>query len=657
MISLTKTPLKFSPAGNPIVFTVSGSSSNLLLFKAEVLETTTLTSVYTGNIFPTPVNPSQASVNLSNQLSSLVSPEPDNTSTLILGKSRPIIAYKLKTTEYGTSGGTLTALGTANTSNTFYAFDSELDIFNYTKRFTGNTYVTMTGNTAKFLTLQPDNKAVNDYSFEQLYFIQSGMSAVTLSVTVNGNLNIQHITGTNPYVKTPAIPETRSKGFLAITGSCAAGDNLGVYTNGNLLGAYTASTSGLTTSQLATNLASALSSNVSGYTISTTGNTIGIQAPAGLGSSGNSISLSAHVITTATTASTVTSETKAEVTIAGYTSVPDPYSDYTTVYLYEPPSSTYIELYHGIVFHDTTLNGFTAALVTELNINAYGYTAIQNASDSFIITARSGLGASMNGYPAYMYFDSTTELFVSYFGGGITNTTSGTTTNHFVIPNKITGFTGGINVTAEVTGYTLNDMLRIQTSPKQLKANSITGFTNGGTYSIKLKDDFGNVLTETKNYVYQDTDCNLEYVNIAFTNSIGGIDSYQFINPQQSLVITKLKVKKDNLNLDSSTPYLTNGIYNESDKTYHTSSKTNFKVYTKTLSDSESNWLTELVNSKNIWLELTDGNLLPIQLETSSYTIQKKKYTREDVNQYQFEFSLSDNYLPALANAGIVINA
>ncbi len=397
MISITKSPLIYSPVNSPIVFTLSGSTSDLLLFRIELVESSTLTPIYVGNVYPTPVNPSVASVNLSNQLSSLVKPDIDNKSTLVTGKTKNIIGFKLLATEYGVSGGTLTSLGTTYTGGTYYAFEGDLDNFNYSTRYTGSTYLINSGSTGHFLTLQPDYKEVNDYSTEQLYFLQSGYTGLTVSVQVG--------------------------------------------------------------------------------------------------------------------------------------------------------SSTF--------------------------------------NNSF--------------------------------------STSG------------------------------NTMFRIQTSPKVLKSNGITGFTNNIPYSVKIKNNGGTTISEVKNYLYTEDECNLDYVNIAFTNSLGGIDTYQFINPQESLNVTKLNVTKNNINLDGSSIYSTGGVYNVSDETYHTQTKSSIKVYTKSLTDNESDWLSELVKSKNIYIELADGNLVPVQLTTTNYSIQKKKYTTE-LNQYQFDFSFSDNFLPAMSTAGIIIN-
>jgi len=651
-----RTPQKYSAANSPVVFSMSGNADTVF-FKTELVEASTLSTVFTGNLFPTPINPSQASINLSNQLNSLVRSDIDNADTLFVGKRKPLIGYKLKATEYIlSSGGTLVA-GTSATTSTYYSLEASPDIFNYTNRFTGDTYVTKANNTSKFLTLQPNFKPVNDYSFEQLYFLVEGYSALTATYVVGGNtFNKSYTASTgNTEILTPAYPEQRAKATIIVTATTSHdNDNIVIKVNGSNLGQpYSAFTTAFTQTQLATNIMVAGAYNSSGYTLTSTGNTVEILAPVGLGSAGNSLSITTQLNSTGTTSVIITAETKATAIITGYPEPPT-IDDETVVYVTEP--SGYFNLYAGIVSYAGGLTDYTTALVSLLNANPYGYIITKTGVNTFVITARPGLGATQNTQSGVLYNGSVDPSFYSgTFSGGVTSGTGGETTTYSIIPHILIPFSGGSDPVAATSGFSFDKLVRLQTSPKKLTANGITGFTHGQTYSVVLNNSTGGTITEVKQYLYEDSSCNSEYVNVCFTNSLGGIDSVQLVSPQSTLSTTKASIKKNNINMNSDNVYLTNGVYNPSDEVYKTTSKYNFKAYTKMLKDIDADWLTELVNSKNIYVELTDGNLVPVQLVNTNYNIQKARY-QKDVNQYQFEFSFSDGYIPALAKAGIIIN-
>lgn len=660
MVTYTRTPLRFTPAGNPVIFAVSGSNPDTIVYRSELIEANSGAVIYSGNIYPKPLTPSLANINLTNQLSSLVRADVDNDDSLFLGKTEPMLGYRLSTSEYGLSGGVITQLASATTSNTFYAFEAGLDSFNYTTRFVGNTYVVKPGSTGKFLTLQPDSKAVNVWGLEQLYFIQSGYTGITLNVSIpiSGTVYEEVYTESLPYLISAGTPETRAMASITITGTCATDDNLTVKVNGSTLGSYSATSVSLPTTSLATGLSNALSSNGSGYTASVSGSTVYIQAPVGLGSSGNSLTLTT-TYASATTVNIITGGTSATVILGSYERLPTIF-EMVIVEVNDPYYGIY-NIWEDVVdfsLYTPDLSGFTACLVD--NINGYGgnlgYSCTQLDYNQFRITARPGLGDTMNATESWITFPSVPESYDGIWYGGITSGYSAQTTFHSIIPHSKTSFANGVTATNDLSGFTMPNMIRINVSPKKFIANGVNDLIVNQDYYIKIKDTSGNTISEIKTYKYQPDICHLEYVNILFTNSIGGVDSYQFINPQESLSVEKLKISKNNINLDSSTPYITNGVYNPIDQTYHSVGKSGIKVWTKELSDDESGWLTELVMSKNIYVELTDGSLVPVQLINTNYDIRKKKYVRSELNQYQFEFSFSEDYIPALSTAGIIIN-
>ena len=647
---------QFSPAGNPIRYTISGTSAGLLYFKIQLIEKQTSNTIYIGNIFPTPVAPTIASFNVSNQLSSLVRSDVDNQNILVLEKPKNIIGYQLIITEWGLSGGTgsTVALSSGYTGDTAYAFDAMLDVFNFTTKYTGSTYIANTATTtnAKFLTSQPDYKAVNDYSFEQLYLLQNENPSLTIEYVINGVTHDITYTGTNiQFLISAGTPEVRAKAYIAITGSGTNYSNIQVSANTSILGNYIEYASG-TTSSIAANLASSLSSNPYGYDIDYTAgdSRIGIIAPIGSGSGGNSISLTANKYVNTYTGITITSETRAIAYISGYNWCAD--TGTMSVLIMEPTTTR--TLYYGPITNSGgTTSTYTDEIVAKINTNPYGYVAARSGIKGFAITARTGMGDTINGYPAWLYDDN--NYITTAFSGGSTLGSGVITYTAATIPYSITGFTGGVDAVADLYSQSMERMIRLNTSPKKLLLSGYTGFAEGQSYVVRVKNASGVTMTEDRHYVYRSELCNEKLVNIVFTNSWGGVDSVQMIEPQEVVTSTKLNIKKNNVNLRGTDIYKTDGVYNENDMTYKNTSKANIRVWTKPMTDIESTWLVELVNSHNIYVEMTDSTLVPLQLVTTTYTVQKNRYIKEAM-QFQFEFAFADNQIPSMGGCSYIIN-
>ena len=657
MTSITRTPLTFSPAYNPIVFQLSGDSSDLIFYKIAITEESSQATIYTGNIFPTPRTPDVATINLSKILSSLVRSDVDNAAVILTGKTRNLIGYNLTGTEYGvTTGGTIDQLSTGTTSNTFNVFEAGLDILNFTNNFTNTSHVCQSADTsiyANFLTLQPDLKQVTPYSFEQLYFIQNDF----VTTGVNGIINVNNhkfvfpYTGSAVTILTPAVPEVRAVAYIGITATAPAGDNLGIYVNTGstnmLLGAFTALTPTLPFG-VAAGLGSNMVTNPYGFSISFLSNgLIEVLAPVGYGSAANSFSLTGSLVTSAST----------------YTGLPFSTANFTGFNLYSGASYSGVSTlgvhdpYYGTISLGTyfasgdSITGVINGIVTAVNENVFGYSASATSAYSFLVYSRPNV--NINGINCIFNINSNFTVLAPFVSA---STGSTLVVHHNIIPSSITGFTGGVGGTPAETGLELEKMLRIQTSPKKLTAAGVTGLTINNSYQVFIEDMNGNRLTEIRNYKIKDVECNVEYVNICWLNSLGGIDAYQFINPQFTVNATKQSITRYNENTEHLQPYINNGVYNTGTEVYKSVNETRFKVYTQPLSDNASDWLTELVNSRQIWAELSNGQLLPLTLTNTNYTVQHQKYIKE-FNQFNFEFSLDNNYMPMLSgDVSLIIN-
>jgi len=143
---------------------------------------------------------------------------------------------------------------------------------------------------------------------------------------------------------------------------------------------------------------------------------------------------------------------------------------------------------------------------------------------------------------------------------------------------------------------------------------------------------------------------------VVFTNSLGGVDTIQLIQPVESIEVARLNIKKNNINTTDSSVFLGEfGGFNVQNSTYDVTSKSTIKAYTKTMSNEYSNWLIELVKSKNVFIETLYSDLVPVQLKATTFNIDQTRFKRTEPIQYQFEFMFDDNFNPATSLGETII--
>jgi hypothetical protein len=240
------------------------------------------------------------------------------------------------------------------------------------------------------------------------------------------------------YASFPPIYAVNAIGSILITGIGNNGDNIEVLVDdpqlGNIsLGSYTKQSGDTTTTILAASVASALSGNSYGYSVSSSVANVNITARNGLGGTingGGRLTVSA----------VITPEHKALVQLS-----PTPVSTGTvfTITVDDPDDGVITLAIYTQQAGDTTQAIFISNMVDAINTNIYGYTCAVFFTTSFRITARTGLGSTINGNIATIAWNSSTTF--NDFGGGVNGVG--------LIPDTITQFSGG--VTADVGDSTL----------------------------------------------------------------------------------------------------------------------------------------------------------------------------------------------------------
>lgn len=196
-----------------------------------------------------------------------------------------------------------------------------------------------------------------------------------------------------------------------------------------------------------------------------------------------------------------------------------------------------------------------------------------------------------------------------------------------------------------ISGLSSKSMFRILVAPKFLQANLLLDFTTVAYYTIQIVNTSNTAKSELRTYQYTQNPCNKSVVNLFWLNSLGGFDAYQFINPQQTVNTNKYSIKKNIFKLDANGIFsdYNNGIYNPAETIIESHPTSTAIVYSKQLNDGEAKWFTELYQSKQVYIELQNGDLVPAIVNNNSYQVQENKYLTNSVNQAQVELAFGES--------------
>jgi len=218
--------------------------------------------------------------------------------------------------------------------------------------------------------------------------------------------------------------------------------------------------------------------------------------------------------------------------------------------------------------------------------------------------------------------------------------------------------------TESISDVSSNKMFRLIVAPTALNKSTEVDFMNVNYYTIQLQDGSGNNVTEIRKYLYRDIACSLQPINILFSNALGGMDSYQFVNPQKSSSITKTTIIKNPYKLDSSNNYTdkVGTVFNAEEEIINVSTTITYTATSKPLSDIEAEWLNELFVSRQAFIEVSDGSIFPIIITNTDYTVQRSRYLGNNLNLAQIQFrignvDISNQSIIPISKASVLINS
>jgi len=142
-----------------------------------------------------------------------------------------------------------------------------------------------------------------------------------------------------------------------------------------------------------------------------------------------------------------------------------------------------------------------------------------------------------------------------------------------------------------------------------------------------------NKLSETFRFNVKDRNCKYEGKALYFQNRFGSFESFTFnLVSTQSASIEKSYYKKNNTYSD-----LTYAVTDRLTTSIGNITKDSFTAVSDWITESESLWLKELIESPVVFLNY-NNELLPITITTNSYDV----YTKE--NKKMFNIKIEYNY-------------
>lgn len=647
-MNINKTPYSVAPVGNPVIFSFSATTATTRLFQVSIKEPLNNTTIYIGKVYPTPSNTTEGFFNASNILSSLVRHDFDNNNTLLIPKPKNFQRYYLDINEYGinTSTGQLQIITSGFTSSGYTAYESRLNVPYWSKTLTPTTYpmTNSINQNYKFLTNRPDYVKVNEYSAEQLYFLKKPEGNFSATVTQSKLESFGTVSASRFY-------DVSSVSGLSYTSSTTA--YVTFYIDGDFSNSYNVFGSGAGFASLAnvlTNLATSINSYPHSYSATAVGNNITIIAPLSGGSTYNGYYNRVYV-----KGDLITPYYDNQLPLTGGVST----NIVITNILYVP----YLSPGAGAVSAEITFDfNVYSGLFPEFGANFFTVTVDDPNYGIIAIVGTSG--------PGFITLQDALDYYVTILNGNsyaYSATTSAglmTITAPLSLGSSINGNNCGWSITIGALteggdglfegGNDINELeYRLQVSPKKLALSGLT-FAPGDTYTINVNNVFDQPISENRHYTYEDTECNVDYVNILFSNSVGGVDSIQMKAPKMNFTNDKKNILRNNLNVESETPYLTDEVYNQQKSIYANTLSSQITLSTSYLNDLESEWLVELLNSQNIYIELNDGDLLPVVMVNNDYAMKKKKYQSEFIS-YDFTFELPTNFFNLYDNTISII--
>lgn len=188
------------------------------------------------------------------------------------------------------------------------------------------------------------------------------------------------------------------------------------------------------------------------------------------------------------------------------------------------------------------------------------------------------------------------------------------TSNTLTLNIRVSYLTGSTTAYRETIKSTAVAMGRINISPETLSDTYGIALEQVRSFEVFIANGTTPV---TKKYTYRITGYPEIYSEVAMVwkNSEGGTDSYVFVNP----VETKTSEKTTFSN--SKRFAVANGVASSKTSVVNTSMSSVYSVYSLMLSDYDYSVVSDIINSEQVFVVLSNGIFLPIEIVDTSVQV------------------------------------
>ncbi|MES2265584.1 MAG: hypothetical protein V4520_02410 [Bacteroidota bacterium] len=272
---------------------------------------------------------------------------------------------------------------------------------------------------------------------------------------------------------------------------------------------------------------------------------------------------------------------------------------------------------HGIIDGVTITTNLFYVWNAELNpvlFNAYNF-------NNYVITGTTGTTAQfLTSKPNYTKVNGATSEYLYLLNDNL---------NDAVISYKLYGNHTQLIGSYAISGVTLSRISRIDVSPKAISDKFVVDLTPVKFYTVQVKDLNGLNKTNLKTYTYEIPKCNRLPVEVLFANKLGGFDSFSFYAPRESVDVQKTTITRNPYVFDDAGNYtnVINGVMNPTTDTINSTSTSKYKVISAPLTDLETVWLKELIQSPKVYVRLSNSLMYPVQITNTNYPVLQKKFS------------------------------
>ena len=175
------------------------------------------------------------------------------------------------------------------------------------------------------------------------------------------------------------------------------------------------------------------------------------------------------------------------------------------------------------------------------------------------------------------------------------------------------------------------------------KAFVFSFMPSGTTAAVKSEINSGGGYSTLQTFNLNRKCSKYETHTLVFLNAYGGYDSFTFVHGKLMMTNEKKRFEQQRWQLSGNSMVEKSGsVYNEAMKTYASKYKDKMMLTSDILSTGEYNWLSELINSPQVYYYSTEmSEFYPVQITDTDYEFKDDKINKADTLSVTIDFSIS----------------